>query len=417
MQTQVKDAQGLLILSAIVNSGAAAGGDTAVVGTNAYSGNVDNSDAKYKFGNGLYGKVRNASYDHIGEAESADFAVSVSDDCKAPGYNASGQEAQTSATLDASTNAPYLIKKYANPSTFYIGGNARSTSITLAANTTYDMSAYGTGYQGISARYLSNALYSTIGKATLSERVIPWITSVDGNGSTLQVDMPVQEYGDDDFHAASVGGMFNILRQVPEEVPADQRSTYNMLQNLTIGSSNLTLTYKGNGTIDNLNNQYNVGVGGFAGSTAGTSSGVKQAATANIRIEDVSLDNVTIIGPAMAGGLFGNVGRGAAKNTDIGYLIGQSTTTYNNYYGLNLINCKYANLNVTSKYASGGFAGYVDSGSNALVSSVKNTTDQELVIGDNSKITANTNTSHTSYAGGVFGYVKTNLKINDQRML
>ena len=420
LQTQVKDAQGLLVLSAIVNSGAAAGGDTATVGTNAYSGNVDNSDAKYKFGNGLYGKVRNASYDHIGEAESADFAVSVSDDCKAPGYNASGQEAQTSATLDASTNAPYLIKKYANPSTFYIGGNARSTSITLAANATYDMSAYGTGYQGISARYLSNALYSTIGKATLSERVVPWVTSVDGNGSRLKVNMPVQEYGDDDFHAASVGGMFNILRQVPEEVPADQRSTYNMLQDLTIGdsakTSNITLTYRGDfdastfGTNDNHNNQYNVGVGGFAGSTAGTSSGVKQAATANIRFEDVSLDNVTISGPARAGGLFANVGCGAGTNTDIGYLIGQSTTTYNNYYGLNLINCKYANLNVTSKYASGGFAGYVDSESNALVSSVKNTKDQELVIGDNSTITANTN---TSYAGGVFGYVKTNVRIND----
>ena len=134
---------------------------------------------------------------------------------------------------------------------------------------------------------------------------------MDGNGSTLQVDMPVQEYVGDDFHAASVGGMFNILRQVPEEVPADQRNTYNMLQDLTIGdsakTSNITLTYRDDfdastfGTNDNHNNQYNVGVGGFAGSTAGTSSGVKQAATANIRIEDVSLDNMTISGPARGG--------------------------------------------------------------------------------------------------------------------
>ena len=429
MQTEVKDAQGLLVLSAIVNSGAAAGGDTAgtgTYGTNAYSGNIDASDAngKYRFGNGVYGKVRNASYSHIGEnctsAEGDiinDFALSVSDDRNSPGYNAAGQEAQMASTLDKATNAPYLVTKYANPATFYIGGNARSTSIVLSQKGTYDMSGYGTGYQGISARYRSYALYSSIVKYPLSERVVPWITNVDGKNSILKVNMPVLEYSDDDFHAASIGGLFNVLRQVPDEVPADQQETYHMLQNLTIGSNNsteksvITLSYVGVSLSGfGNNNQYNVGVGGFAGSTAGVSAGVKQVSTANVRCKEVKLQNLDINSPASAGGLFGNTGRGAGANTDIGILIGQSSNSYNNYFGLNLIDCTYDRLNITGKYASGGFAGYVDSGANELISSVKNTTGAELEIGVSSTITASTG---TSYAGGIFGSVKTNLEINN----
>ena len=410
LQTQVKDAQGLLVLSAIINSGAAAGGDASVTGTNAYRGGTE-AYGSYAFGNGLYGKVRNASYDHIGEHESTeDFTVSVSDDRNAPGYSAGGQESQTAAALDAGTNAPYLVKKYANPTTFYIGGNARSVSVVLAGGT-YDMSGYGTGYQGISARYLSNALYSAGDGYPLSERVVPWVTSIDGNNSILKVNMPVQEYSDDDFHAASVGGMFNLLRQVADEVPADQRSTYNMLQNLTIKDSTVSLSYTGS-TVSGFgnNNQYIVGVGGFAGSTAGVSAGVKQAVTANVRCEGVALSNLNINGPSAAGGLFGNSGRGAGNDSDIGKLIGVNNNTYNNYFGLNLINCQYDNLTISSKYASGGFAGFVDCGANVLISSVKNTTDQVQVIGNSSVITT-TDTS-VGYAGGVFGYLKTNLEIN-----
>ena len=410
LQTQVKDAQGLLVLSAIINSGAAAGGDASVTGTNAYRGGTE-AYGSYAFGNGLYGKVRNASYDHIGEHESTeDFTVSVSDDRNAPGYSAGGQESQTAAALDAGTNAPYLVKKYANPAAFYIGGNARSVSVVLAGGT-YDMSGYGTGYQGISARYLSNALYSAGDGYPLSERVVPWVTSIDGNNSILKVNMSVQEYSDDDFHAASVGGMFNLLRQVPDEVPADQRSTYNMLQNLTIKDSTVSLSYT-RSTVSGFgnNNQYIVGVGGFAGSTAGVSVGVKQAITANVRCENVKMNSLNITGPSAAGGLFGNTGRGAGSDTDIGKLIGVNNNTYNNYFGLNLINCQYDNLTISSKYASGGFAGFVDCGANVLISSVKNTTDQAQVIGNSSVITT-TDTS-VGYAGGVFGYLKTNLEIN-----
>lgn len=421
LQTEVKDSQGLLVLSAIVNSGAASGGDitgTGTYGTNAYSGYVDVSDEAYKFGNGMYGKVRNASYEHIGESTSdatQDFMVSVSDDRKAPGLNENNQDGMMANQLNTKTNAPYLVKKYANPATFYIAGNARSTSIKMNASTTYDMKEYQTGYQGISARYVSNALYSTRDKVALSERVVPWITSIDGNESTLMMDMEVKEYSDDDFHAASVGGLFNVFRQVPDEVLENQRDSYNMLQNLTIGDdanlSRVTLNYIGS-TLSGFgsNNQYNVGVGGFAGSTAGVSAGVKQVSTANVRCMNVSLHNLNVISPSSAGGLFGNTGRGAGVNSDIGLLIGKSTTTYNNYFGLNLINCTYDKLNISGKYVSGGFAGYVDSGANGLISSLKNTTDQEMIIGANSTITANTN---TSYAGGIFGLVKTNFEVNN----
>lgn len=35
---------------------------------------------------------------------------------------------------------------------------------------------------------------------------------MDGNGSTLILDTTVKEYADDDFHSASIGGVFNLLR-------------------------------------------------------------------------------------------------------------------------------------------------------------------------------------------------------------
>lgn len=93
----------------------------------------------YKFG-GKYGKVRRASYNHIGIGQKdEEVELSLTDD----------------QNMVASENPPYLLAKYGNGSCFNLGGD-QNVNIILTKDG-YDMTIYGAGYQGISARYVSNA--------------------------------------------------------------------------------------------------------------------------------------------------------------------------------------------------------------------------------------------------------------------
>ncbi len=104
---EIKDARGLLLLSAIVNSGAASSGTS-----NAYRKVTENIN-NYTFGNGEFGKVRNASYENIGsETQPDDFTKAVNDDTKSPGE----------------TNTPYLITTYATSNLFNMAVASGSTT-------------------------------------------------------------------------------------------------------------------------------------------------------------------------------------------------------------------------------------------------------------------------------------------------
>lgn len=41
---------------------------------------------------------------------------------------------------------------------------------------------------------------------------MPQLLGFNGNESSLTLDTQVKEYADDDFHAAAVGGVYNLLR-------------------------------------------------------------------------------------------------------------------------------------------------------------------------------------------------------------
>lgn len=58
---------------------------------------------------------------------------------------------------------------------------------------------------------------------------------MDGSGSALILDTTVKEYADDDFHSASIGGVFNLLR------PGKTTT----ISNLTLQGSNSTGTVSG----------------------------------------------------------------------------------------------------------------------------------------------------------------------------
>ena len=412
--TIIHNAQGLLLMSAIINSGAASAG-----GTYAYYG-TEQSYSDYKFGNGVYGKVRNATYQYVGkdvsnEAE-ADFQLSKNDDIAVP----------------AETNAPYLITKYSNGKTFLIAGNdsknRKKVQFELDSKSTYDMKDYGNGYQGISARYLSNAVNA--GSNVLGTVYVkPFVKGFNGNGSTIKVEMQMKEYADDDFHGISFGGVFNLIWAAKATELTDKV----LARNLTIDDSAISLSYcnadgtatSGDSNMSTDGGKYCVGVGGFAGNSAQNSLGNDREASYVFQHIVISRSNFT--GPISAGGLMGSAGLG---NSDVKRGVGQLLNVSknggdNNSFGVNLVNCKYANLRVTAKYAAGGMVGGlfcnqkgISFGTNDSVrSSVSVTEEAYKTVGkDSSIVIDNTNTTIDKYAGGIFGAVATALYVNDKSL-
>ena len=393
----IKDAEGLLILSAIVNSGAASSGSS-----NAYQNITEGAlQQGYAFGNGEYGKVRNAAYDSIGaNTKPNDFDTAVKDDQTAP----------------SDSNTPVLITKYADKDLFnmaVLNATKGGATLTFPNNGTLDMSVYKSSYQGISARYVSNAVTSKnkdTGKTeTKAAGIVPLIQGVSGNGTEIIFDMNVKEYADDDFHAASVGGVFNLFAPV--------NGTCNVT-NLTFTGKTGTDTnsgvqlqyYNSNGEVtaqasNNWGSRSFVGVGSFAGSSAGTLT--PKWYSVNVNFDSVKFENMTIQSPAVAGGLIGNIARINTPTTDIGILLqpygGEQTVyPYNTF-----TNCSFRNLTVRGQENAGGFCGCIDG--KVVNQNNLNVTTQNFIVGQDSTISA---TLKDSCAGGLFGYARRGVAIN-----
>lgn len=417
---EIKDAEGLLILSAIVNSGAASSGSS-----NAYRNIPEIIEEalkdRYAFGNGEYGKVRNAAYDSIGaKAQPEDFNTAVKDDQIEPRVGDS----------ESDSNTPVLITKYAEKDLFNMAVlNATTGGATLTfPSGKLDMSVYRSSYQGISARYVSNAVTSKNEKTGKTETkaagIVPLIQGVSGNGTEIIFDMNVKEYADDDFHAASVGGVFNLFAPVngtcnvtkltfTGKIGEDSKKTGVQLQ---------YYTSKGEKTAQasNWSNKTHVGVGSFVGSSAGTVaefSGGYKWYRAFVNFNSVKFENMTIQSPAVAGGLIGNSGRiglnqgSSTPTSDIGILLqpcGGNGSQNTVYLCNTFTNCSFRNLIVNGQEKAGGFCGHVDGRVDLL--NQLNVTETGLIVGQNSNISA---TLNNSSAGGLFGFVRRKVAINE----
>lgn len=399
----IKDAEGLLILSAIVNSGAASSGSS-----NAYRNIIEEAlQQGYSFGNGEYGKVRNAAYDSIGaNAQPEDFVTAVKDDQIAP------------IVSESDSNTPVLITKYAEKDLFNMAVlNATTGGATLTfPSGKLDMSEYKSSYQGISARYVSNAVTSNT--ETKAAGIVPLIQGVSGNGTEIIFDMNVKEYADDDFHAASVGGVFNLFAPVKGTCNVANLTFTGKVETASNTGKTGAVSYTGvqlqyytsEGAVtaqasNNWGSRSFVGVGSFAGSTAGTLTSMWYSV--NVNFDSVKFENMTIQSPAVAGGLIGNIARIYTPTTDIGILLQpygneQTVYPYNTF-----TNCSFSNLTVRGQEKAGGFCGYIDgkvSNQNNL-----NVTRQNFIVGQDSIISA---TLKDSCAGGLFGYARRGVAVN-----
>lgn len=413
--TTVENAQGLLVLSAIISSGAGAGAahtnyaDYGVFrGSKAYWGNdtEDPAICGYLFGNKNYGKVRNASYDSVGKPAgvASDFEAAKNDDQKAPGKQ--GWHGPLDADNDV--NSPYLVASYAaNYQTGYVcASKSIGMSLEFKQGAPYDMTGYGTGYVGLNGRYYSNACDSN--EATTDrDRITPHIATIDGNGATITVGTGdaaygAVEYADDDYKVSGVGGLFSTVMftstNVGQSVTANDGA---QVKDLTFSNCNVALTHidtNGKAKPGQATNDL-IGTGLLAGATANYDKG-----TCGI-YRNVQMKNCTVSGAKSVGGLLGSSGR-ASRNTsdDRTYMVKFSDKRAPVY----LYDCSYTGLNVTGEKYVGGYVGTVASPCRVWTTAAEGVS--EKVVGENSTITA---TGITPYVGGVLGFVKSsNISVN-----
>lgn len=413
--TTVENAQGLLVLSAIISSGAGAGAahtDYANYGvfrgSKAYWGSDKQDPAinGYLFGNKEYGKVRNASYDCVGKPASAsgDFETAKNDDQKAPGK----QGWHGPLNHDDDVNSPYLVASYAaDYQTGYVcASKSIGMSLEFKENATYDMTGYGTGYVGLSGRYYSNACSSNEA-STDRDRITPHVATIDGNGATITVGTKdatygVVEYADDDYKVSGVGGLFSTVMftstNVGQSVTANDGA---QVKDLTFSNCNVSLTYKdANGSIASgpASNDL-IGTGLLAGATAnydGNTRGVYR---------NVQMKNCTVLGAKSVGGLLGSSGRTSRRtDNDVTYMVNFGSGTQ---APANLCDCSYTGLSVTGEKYVGGYVGAIASPCGVWTTAATGV--YEKIIGKNSTITA---TGTAPYVGGVFGYTSSNVSVN-----
>ena len=407
--TTVENAQGLLVLSAIISSGAGAGAahtnysnNGVFRGSKAYWGSDSQDPAicGYLFGNKEYGKVRNADYANAGKPASAasDFEIAKNDDQKAPGK----QGWHGPLDHDDDVNSPYLVASYAaNYQTGYVcASRSIGMSLEFKENATYDMTGYGTGYVGLSGRYYSNACNSN-DAPTDRDRITPHVATIDGNGAIITVGTKgaaygVVEYADDDYKVSGVGGLFSTVMFTSSYVaPSVTANGDAQVKDLTFSNCNVKLTYidaSGSATTGEASNDF-IGIGLLAGATANYDGGARGV------YRNVQMKNCTVSGAKSVGGLLGSSGCASRRtDNDMTYMVNFGSGMQAPAY---LYDCSYTGLNVTGEKYVGGYVGTVASACGVWTTATKGVS--EKTVAANSTITA---TGTTPYVGGVLGYAK-----------
>lgn len=430
--TTVNDSQGLLVLSAIISSGAAGGSANTkatsdeygtYAGSRAYQGG-GNATGTYQFGNKQYGKVRNASYASVGKPGSADsdFADAKNDDMKSPGIQWEGNALDY--TGDGSgVNSPYLIKKYATWQTGYVCAAQVSGMDLRFVNTNkdidpnkdidYDMTPYGTGYTGLSGRYYSNACAS--GKGADRDRIVPLVACINGDdGAKIKVGSKkankvygVTEYADDNYKLTGLGALFgtvtytstNVSGSIGTPATDDAAATGNggyTVQNLQFYDCNVSLTYTNAAGVPSDAGDEQVGVGLFAGTTANASSLVDYGKYAGI-----TMDSCRVNGPNNVGGLLGASGYGSRRtDKDATLLVNRNdeSRATTRYSPVKLYDCSYSNMDISGVQNVGGFVGKLNKNSAGGVWTKTN-----MSIAKNSTIVSTASNARTGGVAGLAG--------------
>lgn len=364
----VTSAQGLWLLSAIVNSGAGAM-DVAGSYTDVDSQMVD----AYQ-----YGKPRTASYEGIGAAEGTDVTTLLADE-KYWGGNAS-----TAGSDDAKARVSYLVKNYTTDATAArLAGKSSdaNTNTNFPVNLTFsadsiDMRDYGNGFRGIGCSYGENKeVWNTdcsIPKVYRRSLLIRSINDKKTSATTITLNMNQSSYDSERTNGSwcSQGaGLF-----------VDFHFTANCTVNNLIISGNVKLGLFNENSLTYMKkvSGHAVGVGGFAARTA-NSTGI-------VTFNNFALDTMNVYGGTMTGGAIGYID---------GYNKAQRNVTFNNW------SIKNANVSkwVYNDGSTGGLVGW-NIGYGTL--EIKRDSNEDVNI-SNLKVTTISSVCNVAAAGGLVG--------------
>lgn len=397
VEVKIDKEEELLLLSAMINSGACNGGWSLAYKTgtdaNAYKANS--------------GKVRNADYSQIGnvnaENKSQYFDPSRNDDTKYP----------------AVTNLPYIIKKYAGgKSVFWNLCLSGSNYLDLSIQKNLDMSGYKNGYRGIGGRYNCTASSSIIKDSTKTNQTTdskfqsntPVFVAIDGGKHILTVNNQINGYSDDNYVANAAGGLVNVLRR--------KTKTLVTVQNLTV---------KGNVELHDFSDQptstadTNASGRSYASSVGGVigryfTEETETATDTYLELTNLVADFLTLYSDGATGGIVGQTG---AKNF---FVFGNAGQQYAS--GVTYMDCSYSNLKAVSCQSTGGIVGAAcDNPSSYYYNGDANNNDTKVT----NKIVVSHKYANTGYSstlsvyaspvsgnglGGLIGNVGSNVEIN-----
>ncbi|MGM9584885.1 MAG: hypothetical protein ACI3V1_05010 [Faecousia sp.] len=331
----VSTAQGLWLLSAIVNSGAGAMDST---GTYQDVANDQYVDA-YQVG-----KPRTGSYNLIGQAggdsDLADEAYW-------------GGIASTKDTDAAKNRVSYLVKKFASgANAAHLTGRSNTNSATSANNAVsltfspgeINMDSYGNGFRGIGGSYGQKNTGSTSDLDKVQRRSL-YVTGVSGIDTMTTIKLAMDQHDYEEEYESIIwsnqgAGLFTVFMYKAGSTDPCQ------VQNLTISGTVSVRTY----TINNNGNEcginkttYDMGVGGFASRPA-------KSQNQKLKFSNFHLIDLHVTGGTSTGGAIGlNECAGAIE--------------FNNW---SIINTKVYKW-VTNDGSTGGFVGWHHSGKSFII--------------------------------------------------
>ena len=302
LNATVASAQGLWLLSAIVNSGAGA-----MDSTGSYT-DVDNEvvDA-YQ-----YGKPRTATYEGIGTDAGTDAGTRLADE-KYWGGNAG-----SAGSADAKNRVSYLVKNYTTGTTAArLTGKSSDTKTAtnnIPVNLTFsvesiDMTAYGNGFRGIGSSYGNNKQVwnnnCSIPEVYRRNLLIQSINTDRTEDTVITLNMNQNDYHTE--YSTGVwcnqgAGLFVDFHFTNGCEVKRLKISGNVKLGLFDANSKLTYVTK------RANPDVHIGVGGFAARTSNSSG--------KVTFDQFNLENINVYGGTMTGGAIGYIDgySGAKRN-------------------------------------------------------------------------------------------------------
>lgn len=363
----VNSAQGLWLLSAIVNSGAGA-----MDSTGSYTDVNNNVVEAYQSG-----KPRTASYEAIGKA--ATGAATLLADEKYWGGNAS-----TARSDDATARVSYLVKNYTTGTTAARLAGKSSDTTNIPVNLTFnadsiDMTNYGNGFRGIGCSYGRNRNFwnsdCSIPEVYRRNLLVNNINAYNITATKITLNMNQNEY-----NSEYMGGLW---KNQGAGLFVDFHFKGECKVNQLIISGNIKFGLfeikDSTSSLVNVTGDKNrIGVGGFAARTANSAG--------TVTFNDFSLNNIDVYGGTMTGGAIGYID---------GYSNAPRNVTFNNWSIENANVSKW----IHNDGSTGGLVGW-NIGYGTL--EIKRDPNEDVNI-SKLKVTTISNECKSAAAGGLVG--------------